>query len=323
VLLNDPILSSLLDAPDAPGREHALERLLVEHVQPVVSRVLGRYDEDSLPKDDADDLAATINLRIVRRLQENAGEDPIQRFDDYVATVAFNVVYAFLRRRYPERTRLKNRLRYVFTHDPRFAMWEIDGEIVCGPSSRRGVAPVPLSLTRDAATRPMLDGDAPATAFLSIFEKENGPLRLSDAVRLAAELWSVAEIQRTERFAEPLEPRTPALELETRQYTEALWREVRLLREQQRLALLMNLRDANGANGVALLLMSGIARFDEIAEAMGMSPDRLSEIWHELPFDDNTIACMLDVTRQQVINLRKAARERLARRMTTFGRSHP
>jgi hypothetical protein len=37
-----------------------------------------------------------------------------------------------------------------------------------------------------------------------------------------------------------------------------------------------------------------------------------------LPLDDATIAGLLGLTRQQVINLRKSARERLARRLKGF-----
>ena len=45
-----------------------------------------------------------------------------------------------------------------------------------------------------------------------------------------------------------------------------------------------------------------------------MRADELQLRWPELPFDDNTIAALLGATRQQVINLRKCARERLRRR---------
>jgi hypothetical protein len=38
-------------------------------------------------------------------------------------------------------------------------------------------------------------------------------------------------------------------------------------------------------------------------------------MWESLPLDDTAIADRLNLTRQQVINLRKAARMRLARRM--------
>ena len=52
-----------------------------------------------------------------------------------------------------------------------------------------------------------------------------------------------------------------------------------------------------------------------MAAAVGLSPESLAELWNRLPLEDTGLAEILDVTRQQVINLRKSARERLARRM--------
>jgi hypothetical protein len=52
-----------------------------------------------------------------------------------------------------------------------------------------------------------------------------------------------------------------------------------------------------------------------------MSMAELSEIWGRLPVDDHTIAERLGLTRQQVINLRKSARARLARRMASLNRA--
>lgn len=320
--MNDPILTPLLDSPDAAARQRALEAIL-EHVQPVVARVLSRYRAPGFSKEDAEDLAATINLRVVRRLQEITNEDPILRLDDYVAAVAYNVVYGFLRRRYPERTRLKNRLRYLFERDDRFALWESGGDVVCGLAEWRGSAPEQPEVELSTASAAMLDRGSPANALLALFASE-GPLRLDDVVRLTVDFWNVVDAARIDAVEDPESSwRSPAAELETREYVAALWREVRALRPTQRAALLMNLRDVKGANGAALLLMSGVATIDEIAEAMGLSAERLSEIWNDLPFDDNAIAMSLNISRQQVINLRKAARERLARRMAAFNQRKP
>ena len=49
-----------------------------------------------------------------------------------------------------------------------------------------------------------------------------------------------------------------------------------------------------------------------------MTLEEFGEIWNELPLDDKRIAALLGLTRQQVINLRKSARERLTRRMKDF-----
>jgi len=322
--VTDPILKPLLDAADASARDRALEKILVEHVQPVIARVLSRYRAPAFSKEDAEDLAATINLQVVRRLQEITEDTAILRLDDYVAAVAYNVVYGFLRQRYPERTRLKNRLRYLLTRDDRFAVWESGGEIVCGLAQWRGQPPAPATTVLSTATDAMLDRNSPSDALLALFATENAPLRLDDVVRIAADLWNVAEVATSDNTVDPESAsRGVEAEMETRETVQALWQEVRELRAPQRAALLMNLRDVKGANGVALLLMSGVATVDEIAAAMGMTAAKLSEIWNDLPFDDNKIADSLNITRQQVINLRKAARERLARKLMAFERRKP
>jgi hypothetical protein len=54
----------------------------------------------------------------------------------------------------------------------------------------------------------------------------------------------------------------------------------------------------------------------QIAEAMDFPLEEFLGLWNKLPLDDVTIAKLLDATRQQVINLRKCARERVERRMS-------
>ena len=314
-------MSPLLAADEPLGREQALETLLVRHVQPVVAGVLGRY-RSMLQPQDADDLAAAVNLHVVRRLQRlTAGDEAIQCLDSYVASVAYHVVYGFLRRRFPQRTRLKNRLRYVFTHDPRFALWEVERTFVSGLSQWLGSRPaaareVPADVA-EAIRRRAVPGDA----MQAFFEWAGAPLRFDDVVRAAAELWNITEAASGDlSLVSQPEERSPAAELENRQFVQSLWHEVQDLRVPQRAALLMNLRDVKGNNAVALLLIAGVATFDEIAGAMGISAQRLSEIWNDLPMEDKQIAEALQVSRQQVINLRKAARERLQRRMAARNR---
>jgi hypothetical protein len=49
-----------------------------------------------------------------------------------------------------------------------------------------------------------------------------------------------------------------------------------------------------------------------------LGAEEFANLWNELPLEDASIASLLGVTRQQVINLRKSARERLTRRMKGF-----
>jgi RNA polymerase sigma factor (sigma-70 family) len=106
--------------------------------------------------------------------------------------------------------------------------------------------------------------------------------------------------------------------LERRSDLFRLWGEILQLPARQAAALILNLRDEQRRNAVVLLPLTGVATIREIARTVGMSAEGFAQIWNRLPLEDAAIAELLGVTRQQVINLRKSARERLARRM----RSH-
>jgi len=95
---------------------------------------------------------------------------------------------------------------------------------------------------------------------------------------------------------------------------EQIWREALDLPLRQRLALPLNLRAPEGGDALRLLPETDVAAKDEIAEALEMPLAELVALWEALPLDDATIASWLGVTRQQVINLRKSARQRLGRR---------
>jgi len=107
-------------------------------------------------------------------------------------------------------------------------------------------------------------------------------------------------------------------QLDQRRYLTRLWAEVCQLHPRQRSALLLNLRDGQGCDAVVLFPLTGVASLRQIAEVLGMTAEKFAELWNELPLDDATIAKSQGLTRQQVINLRKSARERLARRMERF-----
>jgi hypothetical protein len=97
-----------------------------------------------------------------------------------------------------------------------------------------------------------------------------------------------------------------------------LWQEVCQLPRRQRLALLLNFKDARGQDLVSLLPYTRTATIEQIAEAIELPLAEFLKLWNKLPLEDVTIAELLGATRQQVINLRKCARERLERRMSAI-----
>jgi hypothetical protein len=103
-------------------------------------------------------------------------------------------------------------------------------------------------------------------------------------------------------------------------YLERLWFEICRLPSKQRTALLLNLRDAEGRDAITSFPATGTANISQIATAIEMPVEELAALWNKLPLDDTRIAERLKLSRQQVINLRKSARERLSYRMKRVAR---
>ncbi len=307
----DPLVVPLIAAADETACAAVIDGLIARAI-PTIDAIVARYRGGGLSDDDLRDLRGAVMLRLLRRLCEaSRGEGaPIVSFDDFVARLAFNAANDALRRRFPQRTRLKNQIRYALTHDPRFALWHASGGLIAGEASHAGREPMPL--TRRSVDQASEDlGETLA----AIFAAAGTPLLLEEVVDTVAALWNVEEASHlsVEAMASSEQPATTSIE--QRSYLTAVWSEIRQLRPNQRAALLLNLRDSEGVSAIELFVLLGLATIDEIAEALQMPAERLAGIWNTLPLDDLTIAGMLGVNRQQVINLRRAARDRLGRRM--------
>jgi hypothetical protein len=64
-----------------------------------------------------------------------------------------------------------------------------------------------------------------------------------------------------------------------------------------------------------LLPVAGVATIRQIAGVLEIHDAELAALWDDLPLDDATIGLRIGCTRQQVINLRMAARKRLTNRL--------
>ena len=309
---NDPLLMPLLTARDAVSRDRELSRLLTEVVQPLIATIVRRHER--FGRLQGEDLGAIVMLRVIARLDEltNGSGEPIERLREYVARLTRNATSDLLRSRYPERRRLQRRIRSTLTRDGRFAMWASPNGVLCGFSAWRG-----MERTKEAPALGRRDPSDVAATLRELFERAGGPVTLASATQVLAVAWNVTDTVLFDaadvaiRDAAP----PPDLRIENRTMLESLWREVRDLRPLQRAVLLLNLRDVDGSNALALLVILDIASLDDIAAAIGIPPETLAGLWNVLPIDDLRIAEMFSLRRQQVINLRQAARQRLGRRV--------
>lgn len=317
---NDPALAAYVAAGDEAARQRELELILLR-VRPVIAAVLNRFERREFhPRaEDRDDMTSVVTLRFIDKLRGLAAGDtvPIENLDSYVAVLARNAATDVLRERYPEIRRLRRRVRRLISNDERLAIWDSANVTVCGKREWQGRDAVPLAIAPDSASAAMCNRMNAAESLLAIFAYAGQPVLFDELIPLVAKLWDIADAIAVDAVEiEPADGQaSPEAGYESRRFLEALWEEVKALRPAQRAALLLNLRDIDGSNALALLVILEIASFDDIAAALEITPQRLGELWKGLPLEDQVIASMYGITRQRVINLRRAARERLTRRL--------
>ena len=317
IALNDHCLEALIRA-DGSAVERAVEQLILE-AQPIVDAILSRYarSRSVLSREDAEDVRATIHLRLMVKLRQvpRTPEEAVRNLRGYVARLTYNAVSDHLRTRFPERALLKRRLRYALNHDHGLALWMAAAGQVCGLAAWRGREDAIEQIPQRAieAVRAIERDDA-SSALHHFFRESPQPALFESVIDAVAEAWGLVDLPPAQLndLAASSDPMDRAEEIA---FVRVLWSEIRELRPMQRKALLLNLRYSGETNIVSLIVLAGMATFDEIAAMLEMSRPELMSVWRALPMEDAKIAERFGITRQQVINLRKAARHRLSRRM--------
>lgn len=339
VEVSDALLSPFLKARDPAVAESLLADLIEQHADPIIAKILKiklrvslNGSQGNQQNQDALEIASGLRATLIaelRAVQQHPQHKSIKSFPDYVAIKTYSACADYFREKNPQRWRLKNLLRYQLKQNSRFALWKAENNIWYagsiewnGTTGSENAIPSSNSIL-EKFSRKHAEAIEPAQLLTAIFEHSGHPVEFDRIVTLAAEVWNVTELP-IESIDDPTrEPETRSINaapgvdllLEQRLYLEKLWCEVGQLPVLQRVALLLNLRDAQGGSAIFFIPHLGIASQKQIAGIIELPDKEFSNLWNELPLDDSRIAEMWNLTRQQVINLRKTARERLARRM--------
>ena len=329
----DPLLRRFIDATSEPEAERELNILIEEHALPlakaIVARKLRTYAADQTSRsamDDRDDVVADAMMTLVERLQasrSDAGVAPIENFSSYAAVVIHSACAHQIRRRYPERARLKNRLRYVFSTEPRLALWTIGGDVACGLAewhgrSIDGAAERALPRSVEQSRRRWMDMTKTAltSATIDLVAGLEAPVEFETLVSAIASASGLVEPRDVHDVTVlPSRELSHDTLIDQRRFLAQAWDEVCELPVRQRVALLLNLRDATGAGMLWLLPIMGVATIRQIARVLEIPDVEFARLWRDMPIDDATIAARMGCNRQQVINLRMAARKRLTNRV--------
>lgn len=341
----DPLLKPLLLLTDDEQVGDLVSHLITQHAEPVIKGIIAYKlhlnSYHATRQADANDLqqeAIVQLLAAIQQFRERPDARPISDLRGLAAVIAHRACSRWMRRQSPERHAFKNRLYYLLTRQAGFAIWQNENrKQMAGfavwqrrknPATEERLRQLSDDETLLARMRLLKTGNQAdwSGALAVIFDCLGGPIEFD---KLIATLVSLLQIKdqpvefndqpgNDAQFEIPDGKPDAAWQVEKRIFLERLWEEVRQLPLNQRVALLLNLRDAEGRGCLALFPAVGIATFRQLAEALEMGAEKLAEIWHELPLEDAKVADLLQMTRQQVINARKSARERLARRLKGF-----
>ena len=341
----DALLEPLLLEASDERADELLSRLITAHAEPVIKGII-RYklhlnSHRASQREETDDLYQEVLLQLLTQLQQfrrHPDGHPIADVRGMAAVIAHRTCSGWMRRRFPKRHALKNRLHYLLTRQRGLALWQAeDGKLLAGfaawQGQKKAASAARLGELSDGEGLPararMLQGGGQQVlgdALAAIFDHVGGPVEFDELVRALAALLgvrdrpfeSLSENEDAGRLPTAAGESDPAWHIEKRIFLQRLWEELQLLPPNQRAALLLNLKDAGGSGCITLFPATGVATLRQLAEVLGMSADEFARLWSELPLEDARIAELLGLTRQQVINARKSGRERLARRLKGF-----
>ncbi len=316
----------------------SLERL-VESVSPALRR---RLQQKGVAEEELEDLHIEAQVRLFAALKRRSRQDESSQINiedptRYAHAVADTVFDDYLRRMYPNRCRLKRRVLYLLdntqTEKKVFARWKHRTAWIAGFTRWQQHAFRPSARYHAFCNRPdvfcqqELDDQEPEKMPLHIlmahlFRWLGTPVELEELISHLIKLQKITEtralpiedmVEKTGMDMDHWLPPSPedvsarvldSIEGET--FRAHLWQLLCSLPVRQRHALLLGMSSDE-------LLLTGT--MSDIADLLELPLAALSDCWPDLPFSDTQLAQRLELTPKQVSNLRKCARQKIARNL--------
>jgi hypothetical protein len=336
----DDLLASFIDAPAAES-DMALERIYRTGIEPIASSIIRKKLGITLRPDDERQLNQTgleilgdIKCSLVEKLGRLrlGGEKKLDNFAAYVTTVSLNAYRLHIREKHPARTRLRNKVRYILTRSPKYALWKTTSDAWVGglaewhgpgksPVRYAAVDELRQTLSKSVAIRSGTDENDQILVLIdAVFSSCSQPVELESLVSV---IWNVLDLRETLNISEsaaeyghaPSTGHDPEQEAAAASWLKTVWDEVCAMPLRHRRALLLNLTDGTDENLIVFLPLLGIASIRQIAAVLEYEAEDFARLWPQLPLDDRSIARRMGLERQQVINLRQSARQSLRRRL--------
>ncbi len=280
------LLQLYFNTNDLVQEESLLAAIVFEHALPVVKRTTRQRLRGSAAQD-CDDVESDVTLQLLKRLktlkQDSAAHHTILDLSAYSAVAAHNGCDEYMRRLWPERHRLKNRLRYLFSKDRTLSIWaDPERGLVCGPVlwQKRPVVTAPPDLARKITA----GNRTPAAIVTEIFAATQAPIAFDALVEMFAIIFGLPLSLNQSDPKQPISNETAAdSQLEQTQNLNSLWNEILQLPLNQRVALLLNLREPNGGSALWLIATLAVCSVRKIAEALDFPIQQFAQTLVEAP----------------------------------------
>src|SRR5215203_2046565 len=193
----DALLEPLLTATSDAHADELLSQLISGHAEPVIKGVIRfklRFNShQETQRAEADDLHQDVVLQLLTQLQrfrKLPGAHPITDVRGMSAVIAHRTCARWMRRQFPERHALKNRLNYLLTRQRGFALWQDDdGKQVAGfeiwQQQKRPRVVVDVERL-PSHVQTLRGGKELAEAVAVIFNHAGGPIEFDELVSVIA-----------------------------------------------------------------------------------------------------------------------------------------
>src|SRR5262245_44417556 len=292
-------------SPSAEKNQRVISELIDIYADPIIKKVLNQRlnlyfnpQRKDRTQPEAEDLYQTIVLKLVTSIRNkniDQASQNIEEIRNYIAKIAHNVCNDYLRMKYPERNRLKNRLRDLMKRHSGFSCWKAEDQLLCGYSSWAGgmesskVAMIMRELEENENLADVLRTNGKELIKLELsdlveelFDRCEGPIEIERLVHMIAGVQGVKDHQKESIDSSPFStlrianaPGRDHEELETRELLRHLWMEVCRLPRNQRKTFALTSGAHTGESLLHTILHEQIVTIAQIYNALEISRDEL------------------------------------------------
>ncbi len=339
--VQDRISESAISTENA-ARPDSIDELIAVYADPIIKKVLLQrlniYFTPSrkvLNPPEAEDLYQTVILKLIALIgadKTGSVTQNISEMTNYVAMITHNVCNDFLRMKYPERNRLKNKLRDLMRRHPDYTCWVAESRIICGRKSWIGLAEADNTVnlvnefirSESGGSNGKLNIDRLVQLPLSqltaeLFSRCRGPIELDHLVLIISNLQGIKDGLNESLDVEKLStshisdsPTRYYEHLEVKELLLRLWEAVCDLPLNQRRAFIFTSSDHSGESLLHRVLRERVITMAQLYQSLDMTREELISIWQKLPMNAPAAASVMGTSAGMVAKWRHRALKRLS-----------